>query len=88
MSKKSNSVLTEPEIEEILRDFQETGDRLQESLDQAGATVEDWLATLPQVREEIVREKYPEFANTLRRQRAPCFSIQMCWSKESDPTGD
>ena len=65
--KKCNPVLTAERVEEDLRKFEEAGEQLQTSLEEAGVTRDVWLAALPEARAEIVREKYPEFAKTLQR---------------------
>jgi hypothetical protein len=65
--KKCNPVLTAERVEEDLRKFEEAGEQLRTSLEEAGVTLEVWLAALPEARAEIVRAKYPEFAKTIRR---------------------
>ena len=65
--KKCNPVLTAERVEEDLRKFEEAGEQLRTSLEEAGVTRDVWLAALPEARAEIVREKYPEFAKTLQR---------------------
>ena len=65
--KKCSPVLTAERVEEDLRKFEEAGEQLRTSLEEAGVTRDVWLAALPEARAEIVREKYPEFAKTLQR---------------------
>jgi hypothetical protein len=65
--KKCNPVLIAERVEEDLHKFEEAGEQLRTSLEEARVTREIWLEALPEARAEIVREKYPEFAKTLRR---------------------
>jgi hypothetical protein len=65
--KKCNPVLTAERVEEDLSKFEKAGEQLRTPLEEAGVTLEVWLAVLPEARAEIVREKYPEFAKSIRR---------------------
>jgi hypothetical protein len=65
--KKCNPVLSAERVEEDCRKFEEAGEQLRTSLEEAGVTREAWLAALPEARAEIVCAKYPELAKTLRR---------------------
>ena len=86
--KKCHPVLTAERVEEDLRKFEGAGEQLRTLLEEAGVTQEVWLEALPEVRAEIVREKYPEFAKTLQRSSAASFLILTFWSREFVLIGD
>jgi hypothetical protein len=57
--KKCHPVLAAERVEEDLRKFEEAGEQLRISLEEAGVTLQGWLEALPEARAEIMRTKYP-----------------------------